>query len=168
MLKVIFCFLLILQMLHSIDFEVLKAQKKQQNTISINMSNAVKAGNKEWEQYLAEKAERRRKVDKRYEKNNCRLASGNAKLFNYCMYQSCNYFSSNYAVYQLCENNSVRGFYGSNKFLNIRHYLEKGTPLNYDYFEGQVVYQSGKFNGDFEERKKFIIYLLNGVLLMKY
>jgi len=101
-------------------------------------------------------------------KNMCYRTNGNYALYRYCNTGSCSGFITNYTLYNLCKDNDTNAFHGSKRMVNIRLYLEDGGHLSYDYFSGKVAYQSGKYNGSFRERKNFIIYLLNGMILVKY
>ncbi len=101
-------------------------------------------------------------------KNQCYRVNSSYALYHYCNTGSCDGFVSNYALHQLCTNNSARGFYGSDRKTNISLYLRNGGYLGYNYFSNKAAYQSGKFNGSFQDRKNFILYLESGVTLMKY
>jgi len=101
-------------------------------------------------------------------KNKCYLTSGNYALYQYCNYGRCDGFVSNYALHQLCQYNNINGFHSSYRNTNIRLYLQNGGYLGYDYFSNKAAYQSGKHNGSFQERKNFILYLLNGMTLIRY
>ncbi len=98
-------------------------------------------------------------------KSQCYLVSGNYALYQYCTRGSCDGFSSNYALHQLCEYNSARGFNSSNRNTEIYLYLTNGGYLSYDNFSNQAAYQSGNFNGSFQDRKNYILYLLSGFQL---
>lgn len=99
-------------------------------------------------------------------KSQCYLTSKSYALHQYCTRGSCDGFSSDYDLYQLCKYNNVN-FYGSNRNTNINLYLNNGGSLSYDYFSNQAAYQSGSFNGTFQERKNYILYLLSGFQLSK-
>ncbi|SFV91106.1 hypothetical protein MNB_SV-4-158 [hydrothermal vent metagenome] len=101
-------------------------------------------------------------------KSQCYRTSSNYALYRYCTTGSCDGFASNYALYQLCQYNNPNGFHSSNRNTNINLYLQNGGMLSYDYFSDQAAYQSGRFNGSFRDRKNFILYLLSGMILMKY
>jgi hypothetical protein len=100
-------------------------------------------------------------------KSMCYRVSSSYALYKYCTTGSCDGFVSNYALHQLCKYNK-NAFYGSDRKANINLYLRNGGYLSYDYFSDKATYQSGKFNGSFQERKNFILYLLNGMTLIKY
>ena len=117
-----------------------------------------------------ERAREARLADSNYglPKSMCYRVSSSYALYKYCTTGSCDGFASNYAQYQLCQYNNEHGFNGSNRETNINLYLRNGGYLSYDYFSDKAAYQSGKFNGSFQERKNFILYLVNGVTLIKY
>ena len=102
-------------------------------------------------------------------KNMCYRVSGSYALHQYCNTGSCDgFYNKSYAQRTLCKNDDPSGFYNSNRETNIRLYLQNGGYLSYDYFSDKAAYQSGQFNGSFQERKNFILYLLNGITLIKY
>jgi multidrug efflux pump subunit AcrA (membrane-fusion protein) len=101
-------------------------------------------------------------------KDKCYLTNNNFALYSYCTTGSCIDFNSNYALYQLCKNDDAYGFYGSSRNVNISLYLRDGGYLSYDYFSDQAAYQSGKHNESFRTRKNFILYLMSGMVLVKY
>jgi hypothetical protein len=68
----------------------------------------------------------------------------------------------------LCEYDDPIGFHGSSKNDYIAIYLRNGGSLNYSYFSNQATYQSGKHNESFQTRKNFILYLMNGMVIVKY
>lgn len=98
----------------------------------------------------------------------CNRASNIYALYRYCTTGNCDGFVSNYALHQLCKYDNINGFHGSNRNANISYYLRNGGYLSYDYFNKQAAYQSGKFNGSFQERKNYILYLLSGMTLIRY
>jgi hypothetical protein len=105
-------------------------------------------------------------------KDKCYRTNSNFALYEYCTTGSCAGFYTNNALYQLCEYNNANGFYGSSKNANISLYLTNGGSLSngsgYDYFSGDVANQSGRHNESFQTRKNFILYLMNGMVLVKY
>jgi hypothetical protein len=101
-------------------------------------------------------------------KDKCYRTNNNFALHKYCSTGSCEGFVSNYALYKLCKNDDASGFYGSKKNLSIAIYLEGGGYLDYDYFSNQATHQSGKHNESFRTRKNFILYLMSGMVLVKY
>ncbi len=101
-------------------------------------------------------------------KSQCYKTSGSYALHVYCNTGRCDGFVSNYALHQLCKYDSPNGFHSSSRNVNINLYLRNGGYLSYDYFSDKAAYQSGKFNGSFRERKNYILYLLNGMTLIRY
>ncbi len=101
-------------------------------------------------------------------KSQCYRTSGSYALNRYCTTGSCDGFVSNYALHQLCKYDSPNGFHSSSRNVNINLYLRNGGYLSYDYFSNKAAYNSGKFNGSFRERKNYILYLLNGMTLIRY
>ena len=160
-----------------IDFDALEKKKVKHKSLSVNFSDATKAGDRQWQKQQEENREREARLARqransssRYglSQNQCYRTSGNYALYKYCTTGDCNGFVSNYALHQLCSNDSARGFYGSDRMVNIRLYLENGGYLSYDYFSDKAAYQSGKHNRSFRERKNYILYLLSGMVLVRY
>lgn len=88
---------------------------------------------------------------------NCNYVSSNYALWNYCNSGSCSGFSSNYALYSLCQNNNTNGV-SSN--YNVWNYLENGR----NSFSGRVYSAAEQNRGSFSDRKRFVIYYLNGYI----
>ena len=92
---------------------------------------------------------------------NCSRVSSNYALYRYCTTGSCDALASNYEVYRLCKDDEYSSLpYG------VFNYLKNGEPYGLNGYKAQ---QGAKQNsGSFYDRKRFIIYYLNGFVYRSY
>jgi hypothetical protein len=146
------------------------AQKKKERDERLEAERQAKLEAERQERERLAALERQQQQASSYglAQDQCYRASGSYALYKYCTTGSCDGFVSNYALYQLCKYDDPNGFNSSYRNTNINLYLRNGGYLSYDYFDNQAAFQSGKFNGSFQERKNFILYLLSGMTLIRY
>ena len=92
---------------------------------------------------------------------NCVKVSSNYALYRYCKTGSCDSLSGNYEVYRLCKDDEYSALaYG------VYNYLKNGNPYGLSGYKAQ---QGAKQNSsNFSDRKRFIIYYLNGFVYKNY
>lgn len=91
---------------------------------------------------------------------NCAIVSSNYGLWDYCERGRCEGFSGNYPLWTLCEKNDAGGL--SSNYA-VWSYLTKGDPSGFskDYRAWSA---ASKQAGSFADRKRFIIFYLNGYI----
>lgn len=87
----------------------------------------------------------------------CSDVSKNYGLYNYCTSGSCSGFAGNYGLYRLCDQNDPGGLSGN---YGVYSYLTSGNPYGLKGYE--AIDGAQKAAGSFADRKRFIIYYLNG------
>ncbi|NVK75378.1 MAG: hypothetical protein HWE24_18055 [Oceanospirillaceae bacterium] len=93
---------------------------------------------------------------------NCSSFSGNSDLFQYCQYDSCSGFVGNYPLYNLCKHDETIQF---NNNYKIYSYLKNSNVL--DFSGGNEQLGAKEYSNSFTDRKRFVIYYLNGYVLRK-